>query len=355
MPVTIRDVARKLKLSITTVSRALDGYSDVAASTRERVVLAARTMGYEPSRAARQLRRRRTDIIGTVLPTDEGHFADAYFSSFLAGLGDGATSLGFDLLVSTARPDSEAERQLYARWAHGRIVDGIVLNRMRLRDRRVQFLAREGIPFVAHGRTRLDIDFPYVDMDSRAAFCRLVIHLTERGHRRIGYIGAPMGTTLQADRQAGCRDGLRAAGLASDDLLVVRGDLTRQGGYLGAKRLLTLKKPPTAIIGANDLTAIGAMRAVHEAGLEVGRDVAVAGYDGTEDAAHAQPPLTTLTQPIYEIAHQLAEMLIGRIAGTETGIRHVILKPELVVRGSTQYERRRPRGKEVRTGRRLFP
>lgn len=204
MPVTIRDVAKRLRLSITTVSRALDGYDDVAAKTRQRVIRTAREMGYVPSRAARQLRRRRADAIGYILPTGRQHFTDPFFSEFIAGLGDEATLHNLDLLVSTAPPGRAAERQTYQRWVQGGRVDGIVLNRMRLRDWRAEYLAEDDFPFVAHGHTLLRVDYPYIEVDSRAGFKTLVTHLVERGHRRIAYIGAPRDITLQTERLAGC-------------------------------------------------------------------------------------------------------------------------------------------------------
>ncbi len=133
MPVTIRDIAKRLNLSITTVSRALDGYDDVAESTRQRVIRTAREMGYAPSHTARQLRRSRADCIGYIFPTSGPHFTDPFFSEFIAGLGDEATSHNLDLLISTAPPDEPVEQQMYERWVHSRRVDGIVLSRMRAR------------------------------------------------------------------------------------------------------------------------------------------------------------------------------------------------------------------------------
>jgi len=335
MPVTIREVAKKLKLSITTVSRALDGYDDVAAKTRQRVIRTARAMGYVPSRAARQLRRQRADVIGYILPTSDPHFTDPFFSEFIAGLGDEATSNNFDLLVSTAAPDTPAERQTYARWVLSRLVDGIVIGRMRLRDWRARYLSKNDFPFVAHGHTLLSLKFPYIEMDSRRGIEILVKHLVERGHRRIAYIGAPTRLTLQADRLAGYQNGLCAALIAFDETLVAGGDLTRAGGYQAALHLLDLPQPPTAIIGANDLTAAGAMRAARERGLVVGRDIAIAGYDGTDDSEHTQPPLTTLKQPVYDIARRLVKMLIARIEGKELLEPQLVLQPELIVREST--------------------
>lgn len=143
-PVTIRDVAKRLNLSITTVSRALDGYDDVSEETRQRVIKAAQEMGYAPNQAARQLRRQRTDTIGYILPADKPLFADPFFAEFLAGLGDEAAAYNFDLLVASAPPDTEAEHQAYQRWVHGHKVDGLVINRLRLHDWRVQYLSKAG-------------------------------------------------------------------------------------------------------------------------------------------------------------------------------------------------------------------
>ncbi len=335
MPVTIRDVAKRLKLSITTVSRALDGYDDVADATRERVIRAAREMGYAPSRAARQLRRKRADAIGYILPTSKPRFADPFFSEFIAGLGDEAAMHNLDLLVSTAAPGEATERQMYERWAQSRRVDGIVLSRMRLKDWRVKYLAEANFPFVALGHTNLAIDFPHIEVDGRSGFKALVSHLVERGHRRIAFIGAPTDLALQVDRFAGYRQGLAAAGLPFDESLVAEGNLTRVGGYEATQRLLTLPEPPTAIMGANDLTAIGVIRAARERELVVGRGLAVTGYDGIEDAEHTSTPLTTLNQPVYDIARQLIRMLIVLIQGGVLEQRHVLLQPELIIRAST--------------------
>jgi LacI family transcriptional regulator len=335
MAVTIRDVAKQLNLSITTVSRALDGYDDVAPSTRARVLAAAREMGYVPSRAARNLRRQRADIIGYVIPASGTRFTDPFFSEFIAGLGDQAVSHNFDLLVSTATPDTPEEKQVYTRWVQSRLVDGVILSRMRLDDWRVNFLTKHQVPFVAHGRTEGKAEYPFIEVDSRAGFVLLVKHLVERGHTRIAYIGAPPRFTLQRDRFAGYCDGLQAMNLPFDETLVAEGDLTRAGGYRAAQSLLALPNPPTAIIGANDLTADGVIRAARERGMVVGRDLAIAGYDGTEESEHTQPPLTTLRQPVYETARNLVTMLIALIQGEPFAPSQIILPPELIIREST--------------------
>jgi LacI family transcriptional regulator len=339
MPITIRDVARRLNLSITTVSRALDGYDDVADETRKLVVATAQEMGYMPNRAARQLRRKRTDSIGYILPAGAPQFADPFFSEFIAGLGDESTSKKYDLLISTAPPGSESEKSIYTRWIQGHKADGFVLNRIRLEDWRVRYLSEQGLPYVCLERPSDSVEFIGVEVDSRSGFKRVIAHLAGLGHRRIAYIGTSSIYKIQADRFAGYRQGLAAAEISYDPELKEEGDLTPSGGYQAAQRLLDLPQRPTAIACINDLTAIGVLHAAHDQGLEVGRDLAVTGFDGIADAAHTQPPLTTLNQPVYAIARQLASMLLAQINGQPLPQRQVVIQPEIVIRQSTTGKR----------------
>lgn len=337
MPVTIRDVAKRLNLSITTVSRALDGYDDVADETRQRVIDAAREMGYAPSRMARQLRRRRADAIGFIIPSAEPRFADPSFLEFIAGLGDEATLSNWDLLVSTAAPDSPAEREIYQRWVQTRRVDGIVLSRMRARDWRTEYLTQMSFPFVASGHSLDPIQFPFIEVDGRAGMMVLVAHLVERGYSRIGFIGASPDLIIHIERLAGYREALAAFGIPLDQRYIVQGDLTRPGGFQAAQDLLSLPDPPKAIIGINDPTAIGAMHAAIQCGLTVGEDLAVTGFDGLSDAETVHPSLTTLNQPVYEIGRRLVRMLGKLISAEPLEDQHVNLKPELVIRASSGW------------------
>lgn len=335
MSVTIRDVAERLHLSITTVSRALDGYDDVAEDTRQRVIQTAREMGYAPSRAARQLRRQKADAIGYILPARTPRFADPASLDLIAGLADTSTSQNYDLLISTAPPDEEAEQELYRRWVQGRRVDGIVLSRIRLDDWRVVYLSEAGFPFVASGHSLSDIVFPFIEVDGRTGMKVLVRHLVELGHRRIAFIGAPENLVLSQDRLKGYQEGLAEAGLPLQREYLAAGDLTRSGGFAAAQRLLDLPEPPTAIMGVSDLTAIGAIRAALQRGLVVGRDLAITGYDGIADAETTEPGLTTLNHPVYSIAQRLVKMLLALIEDQPLPEQQVLLQPELVVRAST--------------------
>ncbi len=334
MPVTIRDVARRLNLSVTTVSRALAGYDDVAETTRQRVITAAREMGYMPQYAARQLRRQRTETIGIVFPTMGTRFSDPFFGEFMAGVGDEASRRNYDLLVSVA-PAGKSEQDNYQRLVNSRRVDGFVLARMRIEDWRIRYLLHEEIPFVSFGRSETDEKAPHIGVDGCAGICELVRHLVSLGNRRIAFIGAPPVLTLSRDREEGYRKGMREAGIDVDPDLMSVSDLTSAGGYETAKKLLDYDPPPTAIIGVNDLTALGVIRAAQERGLSVGEDIAIAGFDGIETGKHWHPPLTTVYQPVYEIGRRVCDMLVAIIEGKETIQIETLIQPKLIIRQST--------------------
>ncbi len=333
--ITIRDVARRLNLSITTVSRALDGYDDVAEETRRQVIEVAKEMGYTPNRAARELRRQRTDTLGYILPADKPQFADPFIAEFIAGLGDEAAANNYDLLVSTAPAESAQEKALYQRWVQGGKVDGLVLNYTRLRDWRVQYLTQQKKPFVSLERSLDDVEFVGVEVDPGEGYAELIDYLVGMGHSRIAFVGAWRELKIQYDRFAAFERCLSSAAVLIDPALVLEGDLTLEGGYRAAQLLFSLSRPPTAVVCVNDLTAIGALHAAHEMGLRIGQDIAVAGFDGIMGAAHTNPPLTTLDQPVYTIARKLVSLLLGLISGAEIPERQVCLQPKLLIREST--------------------
>ncbi len=334
MPVTIKDVARRVGKSITTVSRALNDYDDVSSETKALVRRVAAEMGYTPNRTAQRLQKRRSDTIGLVLPTYGPRFSDPFFSEFLAGIGNQTADFGYDLLVSTRAPGDE-EMEAYRRKVQGRQVDGLIVVRTRQQDPRVDYLRRIGFPFVAFGRVQGTLDFPFVDVDGEQGMRQLVRHLAEQGHRRIAYITPPSNLNFAQDRMAGFQAAMVEQGLALDPSLVVEGELTHRSGYQQTQRLLALADPPTAIVAGNDLMALGAMRAAQEIGLRVGADIAIAGFDNIPMAEHAHPPLTTVDQPIYTIGRMLSAMLIRIIRQEEVGEQQVLLQPSLVVRQSS--------------------
>jgi LacI family transcriptional regulator len=339
MPVTLQDIADRLNVSVATVSRALAGYGDVADETRQRVLRVADELGYRPNVIARRLQQQRTETIGFVIPTHGPRFSDPFFSELLAGIGNEAAEREYDLLVSTRAPGAE-EMGVYERMVMEQRVDGMLVVRTRHQDPRILYLAEQGFPFVAFGRSDLAIDFPYLDVNSGAGIRQLTQHLIDRGHRRIAYIGAPEDLVFAQQRLSGYREALEANGVPFDPALVATGELTERSGYEANRTLLTRRPRPTAIVASNDLMAMGAISAAQQLGLTVGEDVAVTGFDDVPLAAHAHPPLTTARQPIYEIGRRICHMLICLLKDESLAERHVLLEPELVIRASSNGKTR---------------
>ncbi|NJC97922.1 MAG: LacI family transcriptional regulator [Anaerolineae bacterium] len=335
MPITIRDIAKKLGISITAVSRALDGYPDISEETRQRVIDAARVMGYVPNRAARQLRRQKSDAIGYILSSDTPRFSSPFFSEFLVGLGDESAIHPFDLLVSIAPPGAEAEQTIYRNWVQSRKVDGLILDQIRSQDWRVRFLEEHDIPFVGLELSRDGIDYPRVEVHNLQSMAGMVAHLVENGFQRIAFIGGPKQLIISTQRLAGYRRGLRKAGLPIDPALIQVCDLTTEGAYEAVKRLRWLTDPPDAVMCISDETAFGAIRAVHELGFQVGKDIAVTGFNGVAASAHTDPPLTTLDIPVSEIGRKLVSLLAAELENRPLDDRRIIFTPRLLKRASS--------------------
>jgi LacI family transcriptional regulator len=350
-PVTLKDIAARLSLSITTVSRALAGYDDVADATRQRVLEAAREMGYVPDLTARRLQKGRTDTIGFVIPTFGPRFSDPFFSELLAGIGNEAAHHNLDLLVSTQPPDTPGEEAAYRRLVEERRVDGLLVVRTRVKDTRIGYLAGHNFPFVAFGRSDLDVDFPYVDENGVRGMELVAEHLIGLGHRRLAFLASPPDLMFTCYRRAGLQAALVRHGLSLLPEYDVAGDMTQRGGYAALERLLDRSPPPTAIIACNDLMALGAISAAQTRGLTIGRDLAVTGFDDIPLAELSHPPLTTVRQPIYAIGRQICDMLARLILKEELAERRVVLQPELIVRESSgatpgSFPEERPAGEK---------
>lgn len=332
MKVTLKDIARESGYSITTVSHALSGYGDVNENTRQHIIAIAERLGYQPNLAARHLRSKQTKTIGMVIPLTT-YYSDPFFMELLSGVGRQAAEYGYDLLLSAQQPGEE-ELSAYRRIVASSRIDGVVVARVQRDDPRITFLKEARHPFVVFGRSNAN-DYPYIDVDGRAGIRQIVLHLARLGHRRIAFILSPPQLAFTSLRYEGYCQGLDEAGLSLRDDYVVEGDLTRASGHASALRLLALPEPPTAIVACNDSMAIGAMLAIQERKLVVGRDVAVAGFDDIPAAANASPPLTTVRQPIYDIGRQALDMLIRVIRNEPVENLHVLLVPELIVRASS--------------------
>ncbi len=334
---TIRDVARQLNISIATVSRALDGYYDVAEHTRQLVVQTAHEMGYAPNRAARQLRRQKAETIGFIIPAVSQRFDEPYFMEFIAGMGSELTGKNFDLLVANATT-VEMENNLYERWVNSRKVDGFILNRMSLHDWRAQYLTKANVPFVSLGKSRDRIDYPCIRIDGSDVYVELIKHLQERGFSRFAFIGGVSELTIHIDRLQWFQSALTSLGLRCEPENILSTSMTIAAGYEAANRLLSHSIPPDAILCVNDETAFGALEAAREHGLNIGKDLAITGFDGVKDSEHTVPPLTTLDIPVPDIARQLVRMLLAILQKEALPEDEIVIRPSLLIRASSGGE-----------------
>ncbi len=330
--VTLKTISQVTGYSVTTVSRALTNYDDVAPETREKIHEAARKLGYYPNITARQLKKQRTDTIGLILPTYGPRLNDPYFSELIAGIGDELVDFNYDLLLSTRSPGSE-ELAAYRYMVEGKRVDGLIVVRTRKQDERIKYLNETQLPFVAFGRSDLEFDFPYIDEDGEAGFTQLTEYILSLGHQKIAFISAPMELIFANYRLQGYCKAMQNAGVTINPDYIIEGDLTRRGGENAARKLLSMPDRPTAIIAANDLMAMSVISVAREFGLVVGKDISIAGFDDVLPADIFS--LTTLRQPIYDIGRLLSSMLFRFINQEPVEERHLLLKPKIIIRNST--------------------
>ena len=334
----IHELARLSGFSVGTVSRALNGYADVRAETRETILRVARELDYTPSASARTLVTQRSHVIGVFLDTGEGHpdLQHPFFHEVLGAVKNSIGSAGYDLLLfASERPGNGFGTHSYLKRCRHHNVDGAVLMGLDAEDPEVRRLVRSDVPTVG---VDVELEGPatsYVCSDNEGGAALAVGHLHELGHRRIATITGLLDKTPGADRLRGYRHALQAHGLVPRDEYVAFGDFYVESGYRAAGELLALPEPPTAIVTAADLTALGAVRAATEAGLRVPEDVSVTGFDDIQLARYLHPPLTTLRQDKASLGSEAARSLLRHV-DREEDVPTVVTRPvELIVRGST--------------------
>ena len=332
----LKDLAERLGLSQTTVSRALNGYPEVSEKTRQRVLEAARRYDYRPNVSARRLATGRAGAIGAVLPTDRNLLVDPHFVEFLAGIGERLASDEIDIVLSPAARGDELAS--YRRMAAGTRVDAIILSSPMVEDQRIALLAELGCPFVVHGRTTSGLPHAWLDIDNEGAFRHATNHLLDLGHKRIALINGDMRFTYAVHREKGYREALAARGIAADPRLRANGPMTDEVGFRATQRFLAETPKPTAIIVGSMMLALGTFRALRTAGLELGKDVSLIAHDDDFPFLHADrmvPPMSTTRSSIREAGTRVAEIAIDLLAGRSPESVSELWEVDLIIRGST--------------------
>ncbi|WP_227285065.1 substrate-binding domain-containing protein [Boseongicola sp. H5] len=335
--VTINDLARSLGLAKGTVSRALNGYPDIAEATRVRVMRAAERMGYRPLAQAQAIRTGRARALGLVLNAGGDDAHKPFLTDFLDGISRAASEESWTLTVATAQDEADEVATL-ARLIDERKVDGFILPRTRLRDARIALLRARDVPFVLFGRTAEPVGCAWHDISGEGAMRAAVLRLARRGHTRIGFINGALDYTYAHLRREGYLAGLAEAGLEMRPELMTSGAITMAQGETEGERLLTLAERPTAVVCALDLAALGLYRAAARHGLRIGADLAVIGYDGIPEAATAHPPLTTYAVDSRAAGARLAKLLFARIRGVDPERLREEVPAQLIARGSDVAE-----------------
>jgi DNA-binding LacI/PurR family transcriptional regulator len=326
---TIYDVARLAGVSTATVSRALNGTAPVALPTRAAIDDAIAQLGYRPNPIARSLVTRSTQTIALLLPD----ITNPFYAELVNGIQQLMLERDQSMLLCTTNGDPEQEAR-YLRLLRAKHVDGALVDGLGLAPERIAAFVEDGFPIVCLDR---DIDFPtipVVQVDNRLGARLATDHLVSLGHTRIAHVtGAD--APISAERLAGYREALAAAGIEADPALVADGDFTEAGGHAAMRTLLESNARFTAVFCANDLSAMGALGSVLSSGRRVPHDLSLVGFDDVRLSPYTSPPLTTIHQPAAEMARYATELLLDLIRGSPPATMRRLFAPRLVVRGST--------------------
>ena len=329
MGVTIKDVARKAKVSVATVSRALNGHSNVTDETRKHVLGVAAELHFIPSEAARTLISRRTHTVGALLPDLHGE----YFSELIRGIDLAARARGLHLLVSSSHGDA-VEAAAALRAMNGR-VDGLLVMSPHASADFLWGNVPAGLPAVLMNTRVVEDKHSTFAVDNYGGAHSMVRHLVERGHRSIAFVAGPDSNHEAQERLRGYRSALSE--LLPDSVgQVLQGDFTQESGFRVGNQIAALTERPTAIFASNDMMAIGCLSALNEAGLRVPHDIALAGFDDIPMSRYVNPPLTTVRAQITELGALALDRLASSIEEPERAtVQHVTLRADLIVRQST--------------------
>lgn len=334
----LKELSQNLGLSQTTVSRALNGYPEVKPATRKRVEQAAKQFGYRPNTRAKGLATGRALAIGHVIPVGTTpEMVNPVFGDFIAGAGETYSRNGYEMLLSVI--DGRNQESVYRGLRARRAVDGVIIHGPRVSEPRIPLLQDIGLPFAVHGRTgHFDKPFTWLDVNNQEAFTEATEYLIGLGHRRVGLVNGPEKLDFAYRRRAGYVAALKQHGIAPDPALMHSDQMTEDAGYVASQQMLALPDPPTALLCASLVSALGARRAVEERGLVLGRDVSIITHDDALSYLQngGDTPIFTATRSsVRDAGRRLAEMLLQAIAHPDAAPQTQLLNAELVIGQST--------------------
>jgi len=334
MSPTLEEVARLAGVSRSTVSRVINNHPHVRSETRERVWQAIHKSGYQPHAVARSLVTKRTQIIGMVIPEAVTTlFTDPFFPILVRGATNACNAHRYQLMLSLFAASAD-QQEMYQHFLRSGYLDGVIVASASVDDPLISDLLRDQVPFVSVGR-HPNRRVHSVDVDNVGGARMVVEHLIRLGYRRIATITGRSDMTAGQDRLEGYRQALEAHGIPVEQGLVVEGDFTESSGMVSMQRLLSAS--PSAVFVASDMMAIGALKALRQAGRQVPQDIALVSFDDIPIASAIEPALTTVRQPIERMGSMAVEVLLSLVESSpeeEAPVHRIVLPTELVIRTS---------------------
>ncbi len=332
--VTINDIAKKAKVSPSTVSRVIADNPRISKATKEKVIKIMKEMNYHPNIIARSLVNRSTKIIGVIIPgMAEQSFQHPFFPELLGGIGSMAYEKGYKILLSNVSTVEE-EKQTLKELTFGGITEGIILVTSRAQDRTVNELIKTNFHFVVIGRSENPC-VNWVDNDNFLIGYELAEHFIKQDHKRIAFLGFSPEYMVTMDRLNGYIKALQDYGLPVEESLIIESKFISDNGYDLMKRLLEQGEVPTGVIACDDLLAFGAIKAITDQGLKVPEDIAVAGINNVPLAYYHNPPLTSVKINAFSLGTKAFEMLQTIIESEIKSYNRATIPAELVVRDSS--------------------
>lgn len=330
--VTIKDLARKLRISISTVSRALRGVQDINSETRKQVLELARELNYEPNYIATSLVNKQTKLIGVIMPV----ISSQYFVNALSGMMEVADANGYHIMSCLSDESIERETAYLKKLVSIRI-DGLLISVSKDTTNVDEFInvQRKGIHVIFFDRVLENIEATKVTVNQYEGAFLAVEHLIKKGYKRIAHIGGPRHLSIAADRLQGYLDALAKYNISKREDYILYCENFESEALDKIKNLFSLKQKPNAIFAINDSSAIICMKYLQELGYKIPKDVAIAGYNNDPVSEVVSPSLTTVMQPSYEVGKLAAQLLIDEIENKSNTYEKRILKSELIIRSST--------------------
>jgi DNA-binding LacI/PurR family transcriptional regulator len=337
---TIKDVAKKAGVSPSTVSRVIAGSNRISQETKERVRRAMEQLGYVPNAIARSLARSNTHTIGfTMCRREDQVFSNPFFPEAIRGMSAVAQEKDYNILLSISlTPEEELKKCLQL--VRERRVDGLILSTSRVRDPLIEALVKEDAPFVVIGRSA-DQPVRSVNNDNVKAGYQATLHLLDQGYRHIAYISGPQNLVVSVDRLTGYKQALIERGIPVVPERIEVAEISEEGGTQAMYHLLEKGVPFDAVVAADDLLALGALRFAHEQGVHVPDELGIVGFNDTPIMSYTHPPLTSVRILSYQLGVEAMELLLEGLEHPEKAQtkKEILLPSELIVRKSSCPDR----------------